>query len=833
MTLFSFSSPSSSSKNRAAPAFSQEIYTAHPQATESSMTDHNRNQNTTTHSNHSSASIYTEAVDERESNRETEALLPSIDDIREALRSRDDSQLKKMLASIQEYARDVARQNDGALDAFRNQIKYVAQLFQDSSDELEVNDEQHRAYIDAQTKLMHREIDMIRQKLEDERKIRDQRLQAVEDDVQKTRADISEESDKRRENTQHDRSLFNRVIAGVLLALMMIYIEVFYALAAYRSFFQQDLTSGLDSMQNPLEHLAIFSKQAFGQAVDAVFPLIFPCLLFVLMFMYHVVKNQARYLAAGIVLVLDVTVALKVFATEKDLRIMMNLPAYDMGTFITVVLLVFSGIGSTFAAGYLLSMLMPDDHRLLQLRAFLESLEDQRRRIRDAFINEEKKCYGDIAIIEQEINKMQRDANKNDGVFVRKTFHRQCESAVRAFATGWTAYLTFRQRSTRQHSEALERFVSDLRASGVTPQNARSRSSGGRMLSLFLGLSLVGTLGAASACSSTTSDHAENDEASLAGNGARDGSRDGSRDSAQNGVQDAAQKSKSVDMIVAVDLSDRLIPVEQRERDQQMITALSKILEEKSKAKYYVNADDALRVFVIPQSNTPYRAAAFEEKMQLDMRKTPIQERRHVATLLESVTQSTKDLYTAAYLGDESKSYQGADIWKFFQERLPLLVESVVEPASKDQPIESGKAEASKKAAPTKVRRQKLILLTDGYVYFEDYQAQRQKNQRASDMRFIRQLAQQKENWRTSFDAIDEKTGEHKMGLLPVAGVDLKNIDVMVLEIAPQAPYHREILEAVWDRWLRSMGATSVMILDNTVDMTTLRSKISQFINGQ
>ena len=114
-----------------------------------------------------------------------------------------------------------------------------------------------------------------------------------------------------------------------------------------------------------------------------------------------------------------------------------------------------------------------------------------------------------------------------------------------------------------------------------------------------------------------------------------------------------------------------------------------------------------------------------------------------------------------------------------------------------------------------------LFIITDGYLYFENYKENIKQTNRRPDMQFLSEL--RNKNWEEKFDKED-------WGLIPL-NKQFPNLKVCVLEIAPNDFWNEfDLLKKVWSKWLTEMGIDRNNIYfsksENTEVTTSLVKKV-------
>lgn len=240
---------------------------------------------------------------------------------------------------------------------------------------------------------------------------------------------------------------------------------------------------------------------------------------------------------------------------------------------------------------------------------------------------------------------------------------------------------------------------------------------------------------------------------------------------------------RPVNYIVLLDLSDRLLQPSQSASDQALIaTVFAHFRKTVFEKKLVINSKDKFRVVIAPQPGVAYNPDAFMSELHLDMEPLPLGKKSLQAKAFEKSLPSTlKTLYTAATKGRHLPSdFAGCDLWKYFDQQLATdLV------AGADN---------------------RLVVLTDGYMDFEDPKHVVSRGHRSTSTDFIAHL-------RNTLDW--EKAMEREDWGLLHAKVKLPNVQVSILEISPKNADLDEapILHKVWRKWLTEMHAPHPSII--------------------
>ncbi|MCY7350487.1 MAG: hypothetical protein LH606_07445 [Cytophagaceae bacterium] len=238
-------------------------------------------------------------------------------------------------------------------------------------------------------------------------------------------------------------------------------------------------------------------------------------------------------------------------------------------------------------------------------------------------------------------------------------------------------------------------------------------------------------------------------------------------------------KTRPVNYIVLLDLSDRLLP-SQAANDQALIKTVFTQFQKTVFGKgLIINSKDKFRVVIAPQHGVGYNPDNFMNILYLDLESLPLGEKsKQMVAFEKALPETLNSLYaTATQRKSRPEHYPGCDLWKYFNDHLE---NSLVNEADN-----------------------RLVILTDGYLDFQKTPFKITVKNRSTNTDFI---------WRFRGKANWEKTMRAgNWGLIP-AQVNLPNVSVSVVEINSKFQNLNElsILKTVWSDWLRGMQAQRV-----------------------
>lgn len=271
---------------------------------------------------------------------------------------------------------------------------------------------------------------------------------------------------------------------------------------------------------------------------------------------------------------------------------------------------------------------------------------------------------------------------------------------------------------------------------------------------------------------------------------------------AEPAITTPAARLRRDNYVVLLDLSDRLLQPGQPDRDTALIGQVLATYRAGVAQKLFVGSADRLKIVVAPQENMPAAVATLSQGLYLDLGKVALTQRRALNGPIRQMRQQVAALYTAASQARSPHAYAGADLWHYFHDQLAL-----------DFSTSAGYDDHNH-----------LLVLTDGYLDFEQYAGRRQAGHRYASTRFVNSLARQGEAWPQAFKQED-------YGLLPLPGPcppALRHLQVVVAEVRPHAEYHLDILTAVWQQWLQESGLPAPQVLPRT-DLAAVREQLARW----
>lgn len=234
--------------------------------------------------------------------------------------------------------------------------------------------------------------------------------------------------------------------------------------------------------------------------------------------------------------------------------------------------------------------------------------------------------------------------------------------------------------------------------------------------------------------------------------------------------------SENYNISILLDLSDRISleknpnpSMEYYQRDLGYIKSVSEAFTEHLKSKRIRQIDDKMQLFFNPEPKDP-EINSISQKLKIVIDKNNASK-----DLLNSINASyasqTSKIYESAI---KDNNFIGSDIWSFFDSKI------------KDQCIE-------------KNSRNILVILTDGYMFFENTIMKEANRTTFITPELIRKNGLNTSEW-------EKKMQTQDFGFIK-ASDNLSNLEVLVIGINPNRnnPYEEKVIKAYWTKWFTEM----------------------------
>ncbi|KFF15686.1 hypothetical protein [Flavobacterium hydatis] len=234
--------------------------------------------------------------------------------------------------------------------------------------------------------------------------------------------------------------------------------------------------------------------------------------------------------------------------------------------------------------------------------------------------------------------------------------------------------------------------------------------------------------------------------------------------------------TENYNISILIDLSDRISlkknpnpTMEYYQRDLGYIKSISEAFTKHLKSKRIRQIDDKMQLFFNPEpSDSEINAISKNLRIAIDKNNVS---KDFLNSINSNYASQTSKIYASAI---KDNNYVGSDIWSFFDNKV------------KDQCIENG-------------YRNILILLTDGYMFYDGTTIREENLTTYITPELIRQNGLNTKDWQNKLE-------EQNFGFIKIDN-DLSNLEVLVLGINPKknAPYEEKVIKAYWSKWLTEM----------------------------
>jgi hypothetical protein len=242
------------------------------------------------------------------------------------------------------------------------------------------------------------------------------------------------------------------------------------------------------------------------------------------------------------------------------------------------------------------------------------------------------------------------------------------------------------------------------------------------------------------------------------------------------GTSTKSSVSENYNISILVDLSDRISlkknpnpTMEIYQRDLGYIKSVSEAFTNHLKSKRMRQIDDKMQLFFNPEPENP-EINSISKELRITVNKDNAS-KKFLNSINDTYSSKTAAIYESAIKDDK---YIGSDIWNFFDSKI------------QDQCID-------------KDFRNILIILTDGYMFYEGTQIKDGNLSSYLTTQLIKQNGLNKNEWQKKFDS-------ENFGFIKV-DTDLSNLEVLVLGINPSKnnPFEEKVIKAYWTKWLSEM----------------------------
>ena len=265
---------------------------------------------------------------------------------------------------------------------------------------------------------------------------------------------------------------------------------------------------------------------------------------------------------------------------------------------------------------------------------------------------------------------------------------------------------------------------------------------------------------------------------------------------------------KHLNINILLDLSDRIDPVvnskqpSQKERDIQIVRNFCQAFKSNVDGFNAFKAQSKIRVFFDPEPNNSEVASIAQNlnaSCQAGNTAEAAKKNKRIYQGLDSnFTSGLNRIYDLAV---KSKDYPGSNIFRFMKDDVGRCIEN-----------------------PT-LFRNVLVILTDGYVYYEN-----EKYHEGNRYSYIEKNFPHFNRFRNR-NLLRDDFDSKNYGLIKVNS-NLENLEVIVLELSPpnNSPVDFDIMQKYWSKWLGEMGVKKFDIVKTDQPVYT-KNRINDFLS--
>lgn len=259
----------------------------------------------------------------------------------------------------------------------------------------------------------------------------------------------------------------------------------------------------------------------------------------------------------------------------------------------------------------------------------------------------------------------------------------------------------------------------------------------------------------------------------------------------------------NLNISIFLDLSDRISvkkypspTMEYFQRDIGYINSVAKSFEKHVKSKKVIHINDRMQIFFDPNPlNNNINELSNSLKVNFDRKNVTKAKLDNVSA---DYKKKTSQIYSLAI---NDGKYIGSDIWGFFKNKL------------EDRCIQ-------------KNQRNILIILTDGYMYYQNNKIDEGNSSNYVTPQKIKSFGLTKSNWK-------QVMSKNKISILST-GKNFSNLEVLVLGLNPDTKnvYELDVMNELWSNWFNEMGIKKYKI--KTADLPSdMDQIITNFISSK
>jgi hypothetical protein len=247
--------------------------------------------------------------------------------------------------------------------------------------------------------------------------------------------------------------------------------------------------------------------------------------------------------------------------------------------------------------------------------------------------------------------------------------------------------------------------------------------------------------------------------------------------------------------IMLVDLSDRLLQSNQAAKDMAVFNGVFDAFLRAVEDNMIINSNDKFITRILFQKNSTLDFESYSDSLSLDLSNYKLGEKKEQLMRFKNQYAGILNrMYARAQLGNNSKAFEGVDIWKYFNEQM--------------------KTEIDNTSTNT------VIVLTDGYFDFNDMGKKHHEGNYFTTTGFLSRL--NNKTW---------KEEAQNTGLIPVKLP--KNVKWLVCGINSKHPEDQlmnEKLSYFWQKWLEQSTGEKVLTPIISTSTQTMGSLVKSMV---
>jgi hypothetical protein len=248
-------------------------------------------------------------------------------------------------------------------------------------------------------------------------------------------------------------------------------------------------------------------------------------------------------------------------------------------------------------------------------------------------------------------------------------------------------------------------------------------------------------------------------------------------------------KRKPINYTIILDLSDRVLNERQLDYDIAQIQLMFQKFKKKAKQNLIITSKDRFILKIIPQKGSSLDYNHFENLLQLRLDQIHIKDKNNSMNKLDSILAETlNQLKDNAILGKRKSDYAGVDLWSFLN--------------------------ANKEQIALPLYDNTIVIMTDGYLDFEDNSHVVKRENQFTGTGFIKTLNSNK--WKSYAE-------DKKLGLLPIS-INHKATWIItgLKSKQPKDLFQITKLKYFWTKWITESAKTTPQFINYSTESQIL-----------